>query len=156
MLRMYGFDRHRSACHEGINSRLDEIQAAVLRVKLARLDEDLAERHELVETYQRGLQGSAMVLPSPPRALSHAFHLFVLNAGNRGRLISALESRQIGYGVHYPEPVHLMPAYGFLGYREGDLPKTEAACRQVLSLPLYVGLLREEAERVVEAVLSTT
>ena len=66
----------------------------------------------------------------------------------------ALEGRQVGYGLHYAEPVHLMPAYAFLGYSDGQLPETEEACRQVLSLPLYVGLPREETTDVIRAVLS--
>jgi len=154
MLRMYGFDEDRSSRHEGINSRLDEIQAAVLRVKLSHLAEDLASRRDLAEIYTQGLRGTNLLLPSPERDLSHAYHLFVLRVRDRGRLIRALEGQEIGYGLHYPEPVHLMPAYAFLGYGEGQLPETEEACRQVLSLPLYVGLSREEIADVVQAVLS--
>jgi len=155
-LRMYGFDEERSAQHEGVNSRLDEIQAAILRVKLAHLEEDLATRRGLAEDYATGLCDSSVLLTAPAEDIAHAFHLFVLRTPDREGLIRALDSRQIGYGVHYPEPVHRMPAYDFLGCPEGCLPATEAACRQVLSLPLYVGLGREEVERVVQAVLSAT
>jgi dTDP-4-amino-4,6-dideoxygalactose transaminase len=155
-LRMYGFDKDRSAHHEGVNSRLDEIQAAILRVKLAHLDADLATRRHLAEAYTIGLRDTSMLLPAPAKGIVHAVHLFVLSTPERERLIRALESHQIGYGVHYPEPVHRMPAYDFLGYPEGRLPASEAACHQVLSLPLYVGLGREEVESVVQAVLSVT
>jgi dTDP-4-amino-4,6-dideoxygalactose transaminase len=95
-------------------------------------------------------------LPSPEHDTSHANHLFVLRAHDRASLVRALEGRQIGYGLHYPKPVHLMPAYAFLGYTEGQLPETEEACRQVLSLPLYDGLRREEIAAVVQAVVSAT
>jgi len=154
MLRMYGFDEDRSARHEGLNSRLDEIQAAVLRVKLAHLGEDLASRRELAEIYSQGLRDTNLLLPSPAQDIAHAYHLFVLRARDRGKLIRVLEGERIGYGLHYPAPVHLMPAYAFLGYSEGQLPETEEACHQVLSLPLYIGLTHEEIADVVQAVLS--
>lgn len=153
-LRMYGFDEDRSAHHEGLNSRMDEIQAAVLRVKLAHLAEDLATRCESASAYYLGLRDTDLPLPAPGQGVSHAYHLFVIRTPDRGRLVQALERRGIGYGLHYPDPVHLMPAYAFLGYSAGQLPETEEACRQVLSLPLYPGLSGEEIGSVVEAVLS--
>jgi aminotransferase EvaB len=156
MLRMYGFDEDRSAQHEGLNSRLDEIQAAVLRVKLAHLAQDLAGRRDLAEIYIQGLRDTGLLSPAPAHDITHAYHLFVLRPPDRGRVARALEGRRIGYGLHYPQPAHLMPAYAFLGYTAGQLPETEEACRQVLSLPLYFGLSREEIADVVRAVLSAT
>ena len=154
MLRTYGFRGDRSSHIEGVNTRLDELQAAVLRVKLRRLAEDLATRRDLAAQYIDGLRHTGLTLPEPDKDLTHAFHLFVVRSRNRRRLIRALESRKIGYGLHYAEPVHLMPAYAFLGSSAGQLPATEAACREVLSLPLYVGLDREKVDRVVSTVSS--
>jgi len=155
-LRMYGFREDRTSHIEGINSRLDEIQAAILRVKLARLDGDLVTRRELAAIYMEGLRDATVTLPALEDDILHAFHLFVVRARDRGRLVGTLESRGIGYGVHYAEPVHRMPAYAFLGDPAGGLPATETACREVLSLPLYVGLDREKTDRIISAVLGAT
>jgi len=156
MLRMYGFRGDRTAHIEGVNSRLDELQAAVLRVKLAHLDEDLATRRELAGAYRHGLQDTTLLLPASEGDVSHALHLFVVRCRDRVRLMRALESHEIGHGIHYAEPVHRMPAYAFLECPEGQLPVTEAACRKVLSLPLFVGLGLEDVERINLVVLSAT
>jgi dTDP-4-amino-4,6-dideoxygalactose transaminase len=152
-LRMYGFDERRSSVAEGFNSRLDELQASILRVKLAHLDETLAERRALAQRYLDLLAGSSLTLPRIPAETEHAFHLFVVRTAQRDRLVAAMERAEIGHGVHYAEPVHLMQAYAFLGGSRGDLPITEAACRSVLSLPLYPGLDRRDVDRVAECLL---
>lgn len=152
-LRNYGFRDDRHAHFEGLNSRLDEIQAAVLRVKLRRLSRAIEVRRELAQGYIEGLAGS----PYRPVELTpdgeHAFHLLVVRAPDRPRLIEHLNRAEIGFGIHYPEPVHLMEAYSFLGYRAGDLPVTEKACETVISLPLFPGLEAGEVEQVVKALL---
>ena len=149
-LRFYGFgkdDRH--ARIEGANSRLDEIQAAVLRVKLGRLDALLDERRAIADRYRTGLAGAALHLPSEPPQTRHAFHLFVVQSERRRALRAALEAAGIGSAIHYPEPVHRMEAYARLGYRDGDLPVSERASERVLSLPIYPGLERSAVDEVI-------
>jgi dTDP-4-amino-4,6-dideoxygalactose transaminase len=148
MLRMYGFRGDRHAHLEGLNSRLDELQAALLRVKLRHLDAALHERRALVAAYRAALAGSPYAPSDGPSEQVPAPHLFVVRAPDRARAQRALDAAAIGWGVHYPEPVHAMQAYRFLGYGEGALPVTERACREVLSLPLYPGLAAADVERV--------
>jgi aminotransferase EvaB len=152
--RMYGFSGDRSSRIEGLNTRLDEIQAAVLLVKLSHLDEALAVRGRLSRRYLDGLHDSPFVLPSLPDDAEHAFHLFVIRHPQRDRIAERLSRQQIGWAIHYPEPVHLMPAYSFLDYRAGQLPVSEEASLSVLSLPLYPGLGEQAVDRVIEALTS--
>lgn len=154
MLRFYGFDDERVAVMPGINSRLDELQAAVLRVKLKYLRDDLHERRTIARRYLDGLRGSDLQLPVPMKDREHSYHLFVIATPKRPRIMAALESDGIGYGLHYPVPVHFMEAYQSLGYGPGDLPNTEQAAHSVLSLPLYPGLEAERVDRVISALTS--
>jgi dTDP-4-amino-4,6-dideoxygalactose transaminase len=157
MLRTYGFragDRH--AHIEGLNSRLDELQAAVLRTKLQRLSETLAERRRLAGLYIDGLRGSAVQLPATGERGTHTYHLFVVRLRDRTRGLVSLQRAGIGYGIHYAEPVHLMEAYRFLGYREGQFPVSESACREVISLPLYPGLPDAAVKQTVQALVEAS
>jgi dTDP-4-amino-4,6-dideoxygalactose transaminase len=155
-LRMYGFRNDRHAHREGVNSRLDELQAAILRVKLAHLDESVADRRELAELYLKGLADSWLQPLERAADGRHAYHLFVVRSEDRAAAIEALERGGIGYGVQYPEPVHRMEAYRFMGYRAGDLPVTERAADRVLSLPLYPGLPVAAVEQVLRTLLAAT
>jgi aminotransferase EvaB len=146
-VRMYGFQDGPRAMREGINSRLDELQAAVLRVKLRRLPEYVAARRELAARYREGLHASVELVAAADRA-DHAYHLFVVKVAERDRVRETLAAKGVDTGVHYPHPIHLMPAYRFLGYREGSLPHTEALSASVLSLPLYPELSQESVDRV--------
>jgi dTDP-4-amino-4,6-dideoxygalactose transaminase len=151
-LRFHGFDARRLAQVEGINSRLDEIQAAILRVKLQRLDAWLCSRRRIAQQYLGLLADADLVLPETDPGTEHAWHLFVLRTSRRDHLIDVLRQSGIGYGIHYPVPVHQMPAYASLSYGPGALPVTERAAREVLSLPLYPELSPEEVETVGQAV----
>jgi dTDP-4-amino-4,6-dideoxygalactose transaminase len=150
-LRNYGQARRCHHAERGVNSRLDELQAALLRAKLARLDEHNAERRRLAARYRAGLSGVVLPQADEPR-IHHVYHLFVVRHAARDRLRLRLRARGVETLVHYPVPVHLQPAYADLGYRPGSLPATERAAREVLSLPLYVGLGEERVARVAEAV----
>jgi len=151
-LRFYGFGgEDRCARIEGANSRLDEMQAAILRVKLGRLDAALDERRAIADRYRAGLAAAALHLPSESPETRHAFHLFVIQTERRGALRAALEAAGIGSAIHYPEPVHRMEAYARLGYRDGDLPVSERASERVLSLPMYPGLAPSAVDAVVAA-----
>ena len=153
MLRFYGFKNDRHAHCEGFNSRLDELQAAILRVKLRYLSDAIETRRNIARTYTEALAGSIYSLPAEAPDGTHTYHLFVIQTPDRQRVIDALNSAGIGYGIHYPEPVHLMDAYRFLGGRPGDLPVSETACNSVISLPLYPELPLGDVKRVADTLL---
>lgn len=153
MLRNYGEAAKYRNRIRGVNSRLDEVQAAVLRAKLPHLDGWVDARRELARFYRERLEGSGVVLPTERDGCRHAYHLFVVRAKDRDRLRNRLQERGVGTAVHYPEPVHFQEAYRDLGYAPGDLPGAEQSAREVLSLPLYPELAWEEAARVADAVL---
>jgi dTDP-4-amino-4,6-dideoxygalactose transaminase len=144
-------DRYR---HElaGVNSRLDELQAAVLRVGLGHLAEWTERRRRLASLYASELAGTGLSLPVEEAWASAVFHLFVVRHPRRDALRAALEERGIGTLIHYPIPMHLQPAFAALGGRPGDLPVVEKAASEVLSLPLYPELTDERARSVVAAV----
>lgn len=136
----------------GFNSRLDEIQAALLRIKLRSIEGALAGRQAVAEAYDRGLSAVGVGTPSRPEHGTHAFNLYTIRAANRDRLRRALVEQQIGCSVYYPVPVHLQRAYAGLGYRPGDMPLSEAASREVLSLPIYPEMTAVQVERVCQVV----
>jgi dTDP-4-amino-4,6-dideoxygalactose transaminase len=146
-------DRYR---HEtfGVNSRLDELQAAVLRVGLAHLPQWNARRRALVDFYLRELEGTGLGLPREEPYARAVWHLFVVRHPRRNAFMKALAERGISTLIHYPIPLHLQPAFTPLGGRPGDLPVAEKAAREILSLPLYPELTDEQAGAVVAAVRS--
>ncbi len=145
-LRTYGQAKPYHSVEPGINSRLDEIQAAILSVKLDHLDETNAIRQRLAATYRESAHG--VQLPSVDPRDSHVYHLFVVQHERRDRMRDWLDGHGVGTGVHYPIPVHLQEGYRHLGLSEGSLPATERCASQVLSLPMYVGLTTEDVEHV--------
>lgn len=137
----------------GHNCRLDEIQAAVLRVKLLRLEAWTAARRRVAAIYDEGLSGLPITKPPLGSETSKpVFHLYTIRSDRRDALAADLRRHGIGTGVYYPTPVHLQPAYAGLGVKEGSLPVTETASREVLSLPMFAELSAADAGRVVETV----
>lgn len=152
LLRNYGSEvkyEHRCA---GFNARLDEIQAAMLRVKLKFLEADNLERRRVADRYLAALAGAAVVLPACPRGRSSAWHLFVIRSAARDRLRAVLADHGIATGIHYPVPPHLQPAYAGMGMKAGAFPLTEAIHREVLSLPIWPGMTDEMVEHVAAGV----
>jgi dTDP-4-amino-4,6-dideoxygalactose transaminase len=141
--------RHVSA---GINSRLDELQAAVLRIGLRHLDAWTERRRALAALYSRELSGAAVSLPEEQAYANAVYHLFVIRHPRRDQLADALKSRGVATLIHYPIPLHLQPAFAHLGGRAGDFPIAERAAREILSLPLYPELSDEQAQAVARAV----
>ena len=137
---------------KGFNSRLDEIQAAVLSAKLPHLQVATERRRQIAKRLLAGLADSALVLPHEPAGSESAWHLFVIRHEARDRLQAALQERGIATLIHYPVPPHLQPAYAELGYRTGDFPLTEMIHKQVLSLPLWPGMSEAQIDRVIDAV----
>ncbi|NUM53168.1 MAG: DegT/DnrJ/EryC1/StrS family aminotransferase [Candidatus Hydrogenedentes bacterium] len=137
MLRNYGEKSRYRSVTEGFNSRLDELQAAVLRVKLRRLDAWNAARRELAAAYTDALRESSVRLTIEKEWARSNYHLFVVRTPHRDALRVHLQSKGIGTQIHYPTPLHLQPAYAHLGYERGAFPVSESACNEVLSLPMY-------------------
>ena len=150
-VRMYGFEQSYCSVREGINSRLDEMQAAVLNVKLPHLSDWVARRREIAGWYGQGLPANLQRIQTNA-GVDHAYHLYVVRSQQRDALRAALSAKGVGTGIHYPHPIHLMPGYAWMGISEGSLPHTEALAREVLSLPIYPELGHERAKQVMFAV----
>jgi dTDP-4-amino-4,6-dideoxygalactose transaminase len=149
LLREYGWVERYVSHTPGWNSRLDEIQAAILRVKLRYLDEDNSARTRLADLYVKGLSETGLILPGVCENVEHVYHLFVIGAPDRDRLLESLHSQNIGAAIHYPLPVHLQPAYEKTAE---SLPNTELAARQVLSLPMYPELTENQVQFVIDSI----
>ena len=136
----------------GYNYRMDEMQGAVLRVKLRHLNEWNAARRQNASYYQQKLAGNSLELPFELPERRHVWHQFVIRSRDRDRLRDKLSDAQIGTGLHYPIPLHLQPAYSHLGYRIGDFPVAEMISRECLSLPMFSELKRTEIDRVCDVI----
>jgi aminotransferase EvaB len=147
-LRYYGMDKVYYAEEHGYNSRLDEVQAAILLCKLERFAADTARRRELAARYRTKLAGLPIEVLSERPEAEHVFHLFVVRHPRRDEIAKALGERGIATGVHYPWPIHTMRGLRKYGYREGDFPEAEKATTEVLSLPMYSTLTFEDQDRV--------
>lgn len=139
---------------EGVNSRLDSLQAAILRVKLRHLDDWNAARRRIANYYLQALQSSPLRLPEILPEAEPVWHLFVPRSAERDALREHLKALGIATGVHYPLPLHLQPAYDYLGMKPGALPVTERAALEILSLPIYPEMTDGQCEQVVKAITS--
>jgi len=150
MLRFHGSKAKRIFEYIGTNSRLDEIQAAALRIFLRELDSWTTLRREAADRYRELGLGEACDVPEDEPG--HVYHLFVSRSAQRDEIRAALTEAGIGSADYYEPPLHLQPALRYLGYSEGDLPETERAARENFSVPLWAGIAAEQQERVVETV----
>jgi len=152
LLREYGWKSRYVSSIAGWNSRLDEIQAAILRVKLRYLDADNAARSRLAKLYSEGLQKSGLALPKIRDGTSHVWHQYVVRCSDRERLQSFLSDNNIHTSIHYPLPVHLQPAYKGRMNGSGYLTETEQVAREVLSLPIYPELSLKDVKQIIKAI----
>jgi dTDP-4-amino-4,6-dideoxygalactose transaminase len=152
LLRDHGSDQRYHHQEVGFNSRMDEIQAAILRIKLRHLEDWNAQRRAHARTYERLLAGSGIELPQTRSDRSHVWYVYVVRAPDRVGLQQRLTERGIGTGIHFPIPIHLQPATARLGYHVGDLPHTEKAADEVLSVPMYAELTQAQLEWVAAGV----
>jgi len=138
----------------GYNARLDEIQAAILRIKLRHLDEWNARRRAIAARYNQQLAGLDVITPEIPSGGRHVFYCYAIRVpgGRRDALRAYLTERGIGTQIHYPVPIHMQEAAQFLGYRKGDLPVTEKVAGEVLSLPMFAELTNAQIDRVATTV----
>jgi dTDP-4-amino-4,6-dideoxygalactose transaminase len=151
-LRQYGW-RNRAISDEiGVNSRLDEVQAAILRVKLAHLDRQNARRAEIASAYGEALRSTPLRPPRPRDDATHVYHLYVVRTEERDKVQAALRQKGVGTGIHYPVPVHQQPAYaGRVVLGAFGCPESATAAQQILSLPLYPELTDDQVAFICNA-----
>ena len=155
LLRSHGEGRRHQHQMPARTDRLDALQAAILRVKLARLDDANQRRREAGEALHEALAGSAVTLPAPcAEEGDHVFHLFVVRSESRDELREHLEATGVSSAIHYPTPIHLQPAYAHLDLRPGSLPVAERLAAESCSLPIFPTITADEIERIAAAVSS--
>jgi dTDP-4-amino-4,6-dideoxygalactose transaminase len=171
LLREYGWARRYISDIAGFNTRLDELQSAVLRVKLAALDADNDRRRALADVYGAALAGVAgsagvagdagsagvasVTLPTERAGCRHVYHLYAVLVGARDRVLDGLKQRGVLAGIHYPVPIHMQPAYAGRVAAQGTLPVTERVAKHEISLPMYPELSHDDARRVAEALVQS-
>jgi dTDP-4-amino-4,6-dideoxygalactose transaminase len=149
----YGWQTHYISDHVGVNSRLDEVQAAILRVKLAHLDAGNARRRQIAAVYDAALAAGKLRPPARRPDGTHVFHQYVLRSPDRAALQARLRAEGVATGIHYPAPVHAQPAYrGRIALGPAGCRATEIAAAEVLSLPMYPELSDDQVERVARAI----
>jgi dTDP-3-amino-2,3,6-trideoxy-4-keto-D-glucose/dTDP-3-amino-3,4,6-trideoxy-alpha-D-glucose/dTDP-2,6-dideoxy-D-kanosamine transaminase len=152
-LRFYGMETTYYAERHGFNSRLDEVQAAILSLKLAHVDRWILRRRDIATRYRRGFAGSGLVMPLENERGFHVYHLFVVETDDdRDALLARIEARGLKCGVQYRWPIHLMRGYDDLGYRQGQFPVAEKKASRIFSLPIYPHLTDHEVDEVIEVV----
>lgn len=154
IFRNYGSEKKYYNTVVGTNSRLDEIQAGLLRVKLSHMGDIIEERCKIAQRYMEELNNSLIELPNVREGATSVWHQFVIMTDYREELIEYMNKNGIGSIIHYPIPPHLSEAYEYLGMKEGSLPVTESYADRVLSIPMYTGMEKEEQDRVIEVINS--
>jgi dTDP-4-amino-4,6-dideoxygalactose transaminase len=150
VLRDHGQEKKYYHSMVGWNARMDGIQAAVLRVKLRRLDASNRARRAHAQMYNRFLAAlGGVLIPKEAEESLHVYHLYVIRVAERDRVLKGLTQRGVGCGIHYPIPVHLQQAYSFLGYRTGDFPVAERCAQEFLSLPMFPELSPNQIQTVI-------
>lgn len=151
-LRFYGMeDRYYTVRTPAHNSRLDEVQAEILRGKLGRLDRYLDARRAIAARYERALADTALRLPVTVPGNEHVYYVYVVRHPERDSILAGLREHDIELNISYPWPVHTMTGFAHLGYAEGALPVTEKIAGEIFSLPMYASLRPDEQDRVIDA-----
>ena len=152
IFRNYGSEKRYHNKVVGANSRLDELQAGLLRVRLTHLEELTKEKEKIANRYLSEIKNPDIILPKIRENATSVWHQFVIRCKNRTSLIDSLNDREIGTIIHYPIPPHLSEAYEYLGHTNGDYPITEQYANEVLSIPMYNGMTDEEQQIVIDAI----
>ena len=150
-LRQYGWEERYISSVAGVNSRLDELQAAILRVKLKKLDDNNNKRRKIAGAYTEAIKNTALKAPKAGAGLYHVYHQYVIRTKERQRFIEYLKELSIGSAIHYPLPVHMQPAYKESLAGKWELSNTEKVCTEIVSLPMFPQLYAENIKRIVEA-----
>jgi dTDP-4-amino-4,6-dideoxygalactose transaminase len=156
MLRDWGGEKKYQHMLKGYNYRLETLQAAVLRVKLGRLEGWTEARRAAARRYNGLLEGTGIPTPREATGTRHVYHIYAIRSGNRDRLQAGLSAAGVQTGIHYPTPVHLLPAYADLGYASGQFPHAERAAAEVLSLPMYPELTADMQAEVAAALIEVS
>lgn len=156
MLRNHGRTKKYEHEYEGYNCRLDTLQAAILRVKLKYINSWNEARRNHASSYRKLLQNTYIILPTEQKDNKHIYHIFAVRVADRDNLLNKLKNEGIGAGIHYPIPLHLQPAYRYLGYKAGDFPITEKCAREIISLPMYPELDEVKIKKIAEAISKFT
>lgn len=151
-LRNYGSQKKYHNDFIGLNRRLDELQAALLSVKLKYLKKWTEERKQIAKNYNTLLEDSDLILPNSAELADHVFHLYVVRTTKREEMINKLNKNEIGTLIHYPIPPHLQKAYKHLGYKEGDFPIAEELAKTCVSLPLWIGLEEDKLKIIADCI----
>jgi dTDP-4-amino-4,6-dideoxygalactose transaminase len=149
-LRNYGQETRYHHLERGVNSRMDDLQAAILRVKLSHLDSHNEIRRQLAAEYSRSLQG--VVCPIEREGMQHVYHLYVIRHPQRDALQAYLQKNGVQTAIHYPLPIHRQKSHLDLGYAEGALPVTESIAGEILSIPLHIQLSESEQRQVIDLI----
>ena len=152
VLRNYGSGKRYYNEVVGVNSRLDEMQAALLRVRMKYIDEITEERRKIASVYNSKIVNPGIIKPVQQEGGYEVYHQYVIRSERRDELIEYLKEKEIGTIIHYPVPPHLQQAYEYLGHKKGDLPICERYANEVLSIPIYNGMSDEEQQYVIDAI----
>ena len=153
LLRVHGIERRYYHDLHGYNSRLDELQAAILRVKLPHLKRWNARRAEIARYYTQNLEHLPLEFPATARENSHVFHVYALLADRRDALQKHMADKGVPTLIYYPLPLHLQECFAGLGYRRGDLPVSERSAAEAISIPVFPELAEDEKSQVVQTIL---
>lgn len=148
----YGSDRKYHHIFKGANSRLDEVQAAFLRIKLKNLDKWNEERRKIAQKYINGIKNSKIIKPAEEDYAKHMWHIFAVRTDKRDEFEKYLNDNGIGTTIHYPTPIHLQEAYKELNIKNGDLPISEKISKEQVSLPMWYGMKDEEINYVIDTI----
>lgn len=143
-LRFYGAEKTYYAIEHGYNSRLDEVHASILLTKLPKIEQYINRRREIARMYDELLADTSLTLPVEAKYGRHAYYLYVVRHPKRDEIMEKLRENNIFVNISYPWPIHTMTGYKYLGWKEGSLPETEAAAKEIFSLPMYPSLSNEE------------
>jgi len=154
MLRDWGAEQKYQHVLQGYNFRLEGIQGAVLRVKLKYLEQWTEGRRAAAARYNDLLAGSEYPTPAELAHNRHVYHIYAIRTSDRAELQDHLNAQGVQSGIHYPTPVHMLPAHADLGYKQGQFPHSEAAAAEVLSLPMFPELTEAQTTQVAGALLS--
>lgn len=151
-LRKYGMSKQYYSNFHGINSRLDEIHAAILNFKLKSLPNDIKKRRNIANFYTKNIKNNKLVLPIENKSNYHSYYVYVVRAKNRKKFMDYLKKNKILCNISYPYPIHLMKGYKYLGYKKGDLKVTEKLSKEIFSLPMYPELSMKKVKYIVSTI----
>tara|TARA_B100001540_G_scaffold312141_1_gene332756 strand:- start:6760 stop:7869 length:1110 start_codon:yes stop_codon:yes gene_type:complete len=153
MLRFYGMEDQYFSLIDGVNSRLDEVHAAILRHKLKKIDEDINRRREIAKIYSEALADTDLILPIEKDNAFHSYYLYVVRHKERDSILKKLSELDINLNISYPWPIHKMPP--FENCKRGDLTSTETVAKEIFSLPMYPGLSNDKVNKVIQSLKNT-